>query len=129
MRVMHSARIVTAQIKEEKDREYDRGNDVEPARVIPRDHSVLHSARRTRTGRDQIKNAKEQIDDHTGNNRRDVEDYRDVSRRARAVIFCVDQDERHDEEIAINESDDAAEADAVRPKMTRERNVADRANE
>ena len=64
-----------------------------------------------------------------GHDHRQVKNRHDPAGRARAVIFRVNQDERHDEEITVNESDDTAEADAVRPKMTRERNVPHRADE
>lgn len=67
-------------------------------------------------------------DDHNGDNHRRVNDRGDVCGRANAAI-CVDHDQRDHDQVAVDERDDAAEADAIRPEDTRERNGAARTNE
>src|SRR5205823_899655 len=67
---------------------------------------------------------KKEFDQQCSNDHCDIKTGDDKAGDFPAVILAVDIDDREDDQVGVNERDDAAETDAAVPKDRSQRNVA-----
>src|SRR5438067_7423927 len=104
-------------------------DEIEPAGVIPNDVRVFDRAGRSRTLWNESEAAENKIYDNSRENHRHIKNPSNPGRGTHAVIFCIDNDDRNDDQVCVNKRNHAAETDAMSPEQTSQRNVADGTDE
>src|SRR5207249_10738490 len=102
-------------------------NDVLNGRVIEADRHFDDLSASLR--RDHPEKVKKEFDQQCSNDHCDIKTGDNKAGDFPAVILPVDIDDREDDQVGINERDDAAETDAAVPKDRSQRNVAHGTNE
>src|SRR5262249_35819544 len=112
---------------DEKQRGYGKEDDVQNSRVIEGDRRLDDSGAAVR--RDQPQKIEKELDHQRGNAHGDIKNDEDKAGDLPAVILPIDVDDGQNNQVSINECDNAAEADAAIPQYCSQGNVAYRTDE
>jgi hypothetical protein len=91
------------EIQKQQPRRENKRHEIEPTRVIPNDVRVLNRAGRSRTLWNESEAAENEINDYSREYHRHIEDCGNPGRRSDAVILRVNDDDRDNYQVGVNE--------------------------